>query len=269
MTMDEYANLDSLIHRWDARCKQLGLTTLIFGFATVNSWQWLLLMLAISSSLYMLSKLPLSFLIRRLRYPSLFVLGLVVMLPFVSGQTIIWQIGPLAVKQEGCLAMLLITGRFVAIMTLCLVMFSTNSMLTTVKALQWGGMSPVMVDMILLSYRYLFELDKQLKTMATALRLRGFKSRQINQRNLSIFAALAGTLFVRSYEQSEQVYKAMRLRGYGSNQLVGAKHSGNRLWGENDRPVAGILRPYRDFSSLVLMILCMMIGVIFMGVSVW
>ncbi|HIK12858.1 MAG TPA: cobalt ECF transporter T component CbiQ [Oscillatoriaceae cyanobacterium M33_DOE_052] len=262
--MDEYAYLESPIHRWDTRCKMIGLTTLIFAFATVNSFPLILPMLAISAIIYFVSKLPLLFLFHRLRYPSLFVLGLVVVLPFISGTTIIGQIGYLTVRQEGCFAMLLITSRFVAIMTLCLVMFSTSSVLTTIKALRDCGISPILADLIFLSYRYLFEIGHQFKTMEMALRLRGFQPRHINQRNLSVLASLAGTLLVRSYEQSEQVYQAMRLRGYGGNTGRGDSRISPTYPG-----ILGSTKSFtRDWFSLVLMILCLIISVIFIGVAV-
>ena len=37
----------------------------------------------------------------------------------------------------------------------------------------------------------------------------------MNSQALQQLAMLAGNLLIRSYEQSERVYKAMRLRGYG------------------------------------------------------
>jgi len=45
--------------------------------------------------------------------------------------------------------------------------------------------------------------------------LRGFRERRL--KSLGTFASLAGTILVRSYEQSDRVYKAMILRGYGQS----------------------------------------------------
>ncbi len=214
--LDRYAHLNSPIHRWKPESKLIGLGALTIAFAGVEDLILLPVMLSVTAIIYWLSNLPGSFWQTRLRYPGFFLVGVVSFLPFLSGKTIIWQMAFLTIRQEGCLAMLLIASRFVAIMTICLVLFGTCSFLTTIKAMRSLGLSPILADMTLLSYRYIFELGQQLATMGTAMRLRGFQPRNITGRNLHIFASLAGTLLVRSYEQSEQVYNSMRLRGYGN-----------------------------------------------------
>jgi cobalt/nickel transport system permease protein len=72
-----------------------------------------------------------------------------------------------------------------------------------------------LADMTLLAYRYLYEIGDDLETMRTAMGLRGFQAHRLSGRALGALAALAGSVLVRSYEQSERVYKAMVLRGYG------------------------------------------------------
>ncbi len=227
LAMDEFAHLDSPIHRWEPRCKLLGLMTLMFAFAFVERVWLVPVMLAIALSLYAASRLPLSFLRSRLRYPGYFLLGVVVLLPFFSGQTVLWQMGPLALRQEGLSAMLLIAGRFLAIVTTGFILLGTTPFLTLVAALRSLGLPPVLADMTLLTYRYLFDLAETLSQMKLAMRLRGFGQDQSGDRRgraipflprrskLGNLSALAGTLLIRSYEQSERVYKAMRLRGYG------------------------------------------------------
>lgn len=213
--IDQYSHLNSPIHRWDERYKLIGLLTLMFAFASVQDLRLIPVMLGVTLIFYSLSKLPFSFLLKRLTYPGFFLLGVIGLLPFLSGETILWQWGFLAIRQEGCLAVLLIVSRFLAILTLGFVLVGTSPFLNLIKALRSLGLSPILTDMILISYRYLFELGYQFKTMQKASRLRGFKPHQFNLRTLQVYAALAGSLLVRSYQQSEQVYKAMKLRGYG------------------------------------------------------
>ncbi|NET14522.1 MAG: cobalt ECF transporter T component CbiQ, partial [Okeania sp. SIO1H6] len=78
------------------------------------------------------------------------------------------------------------------------------------------GISPIITDILLLSYRYIFEISNQLSMMLKATRLRGFQRNKFSWRNLSVYAALTGSLLVRSYQQAERVYQAMLLRGYGN-----------------------------------------------------
>ncbi|NEP85179.1 MAG: cobalt ECF transporter T component CbiQ, partial [Okeania sp. SIO3B3] len=82
------------------------------------------------------------------------------------------------------------------------------------------GIPPLLADMTLLSYRYLFEMGDDLRRMQIATRLRGFEGRKLNAHTLRTYAALAGSLLVRSYERSERIYQAMVLRGYGTDTRV-------------------------------------------------
>ncbi|AFY85145.1 cobalt ECF transporter T component CbiQ [Oscillatoria acuminata] len=218
--LDDYAHLESPLHQWEPRCKLIGLMGLIFAFAMVRDQRLMLPMLGVSASIYALSQLPVAYWRTRLRYPGLFLVGVVGFLPFISGQRVLFQLGPIALYQEGTLAMAGIASRFLAIITLSLVLFGTASFLTTIRTLRSLGLSPILTDMMILFYRYLFELGDRLHTMQSAMRLRGFKRTRLTPRALQTLASVAGTLLVQSYEQSERIYQAMRLRGYGQKTVL-------------------------------------------------
>jgi cobalt/nickel transport system permease protein len=212
---DQHAHLASPVHRWEPRCKFAGLMTLLFAFSFVQELRLLPAMLAVAFGLYALSRLPLSYAMDRLRYPGFFLLAVLIMLPFLSGSTVILRIGPLALRQEGCLAVLLIGARFISILTVGIVLFGTMPFLTTIKAMRALGLPAILADMTLLAYRYLHEIGSDLARTQTAMGLRGFKAHGPSGRTLGVLASLAGSLLVRSYERSERVYHAMALRGYG------------------------------------------------------
>ena len=65
-------------------------------------------------------------------------------------------------------------------------------------------------------------------------------------------AAVMGTLLVRSYEQSERVYKAMRLRGYGQGRSPNTQIRG---WGQP--------------TDLVAIGLCATIALALVGIQLW
>ncbi len=218
--LDAYATLDSPLHRWDVRAKLVGLLVLIFAFAAVRDVRLLPAMFLVTAMLFALSRLPLSYLLTRLRLPGLFIAFLVILLPFIAGETVLARLGPLTLRQEGLADALAIAARFVCIITLTLVLFGTAPFLRSIKALRSLGLPDILADMVLLTYRYLFEMAEMFSTMRTAVRLRGFRGDKLNRRNLSTLASLIGSLLVRSYEQAEQVYNAMILRGYGANAAV-------------------------------------------------
>lgn len=213
--LDEHAHLDSPLHRWEPRNKLVGLMALIFAFSFVQDLRLLPAMLAATAALYVLSRLPVSFLLTRLRAPGFFLLFVAILLPFFSGSTVLVRIGPLALRQEGCLELLPILAKFVSILTVGLVLFGTAPFLTTIKAMRALGLPAILADMTLFSYRYIYEIGNDLQTMETAMGLRGFRARRPGSRTLGVLASLAGSILVRSYERSDRIYKAMILRGYG------------------------------------------------------
>jgi|GEM_PF-339618 len=213
--LDNYTHLDSLIHNWEPRCKLVALLALIFAFSFVRQLVLLPVMVLVTLALYSFCKLPAAFLVNRLRYPGLFIAAIAILLPFSVGSTVILQLGWLALKQEGLLVLVLVVTRFLCILTVSLIWFGTTPFLTNIKAMRALGLPPTLADMILLSYRYIEQFAEELTKMKRAIQLRGFGATKLTHRNLVVLASLAGTLLVRSYEQSEQVYKAMILRGYG------------------------------------------------------
>ncbi len=220
LALDQYAYLDSPLHRWQQSYKLVGLLSLIFAFACIQNLWLLPAMIAITAVLFRLSQLPGQFLRQRLRYPSWFLLGIVLLLPFVAGETILFSWHNLSIRQEGCLDALLISVRFFCILTVSLILFGTAPFLSSVKGMKSLGLPQVIVDMTLLSYRYLEELGDMVTTMQRAMKLRGFQFQKFSRRHLRIMAQLAGSILVRSYERSLLVYQAMILRGYGSKAAV-------------------------------------------------
>lgn len=213
--IDQYAALDSPIHRWDPRLKLVALLALAFAFAFVEDLRILPLMMAVALVLAALSRLPAAFVWARLRYPGFFIVLLGFILPFLSGDTILASLGPLALRMEGSLDFVLIAGRFAAIVTVALVIFGTAPVLTSIKAMRALGLPPILADMTLISYRFIYELGNDLVKMQRATRLRGFRARRPDRRTLVTLASLVGSLLVRSHERSERIYHAMLLRGYG------------------------------------------------------
>lgn len=220
LNLDVYIDRPSWLHDWEPRCKLIGLMGLIFAFAFVRSLWLLVPMVIVTTGLYFSSHLPLPFLLKRLRYPGLFLLGIVLLLPFFSGNTVIWQWRWISLYQEGCEAVLLIGVRFLSIVTIALVLVGSTPFMTLLHALRSLGLSPILTDMTLLTYRYLHDIVENLTMMRTAMQLRGGDRAQkrwfqLDWHFLTQTAMLTGTLLIRSYEQSERVYQSMRMRGYG------------------------------------------------------
>lgn len=216
---DAYIDGRSRLHIWTPRLKLIGLGALMFSFAAVKHPVLVAPMLCVAALLYGCSGLPLLFLRRRLRYPGLFILAVVLVLPFSAGSTVLAQWGPLALRQEGLITMVLVVSRFLSILTVGFALLGTTPFLTLLRAMRSLGLPTILADMTLLTYRYLFETASMLSTMQQSMHLRGFGYRKrwlkVERQTITQLAGLLGTLLIRSYERSERVYQAMQLRGYG------------------------------------------------------
>lgn len=215
-SIDRYADLDSPVHRWDPRLKLLGLGSLILACAFTTDPRLVPLLLALAAGLVACARLPLGFVLGRLRYPGLLVLTLATVLPLVSGTTVLARLGPLSLRLEGVLDAALIAGRFTAVVVIALVVFATAPMHTTIAALRALRLPDLLADMVLLTHRYLFELGGDLNRMRTAARLRGFRPRVPDRHALTTVGSLTGSLLVRGHDQSTRVHQAMVLRGHGA-----------------------------------------------------
>lgn len=215
LSIDRYATLQSPIHRWEARCRFVGLLSLIIACATISHIALLPVAVVLAAGCYLAAQMPLSFLFIRLRYPAAFLLVVVAVLPFVSGQTALAHIGPLTLYQEGSLQALLTAVRFGCILTLSLVLFGSAPLLTTVRTMRALGVPALLTDLMLFFLRYLSDTADLLTTRQRALRLRGLPTRRLSGRLLRAITALTGSMLVQSYERSERIYHAMRIRGYG------------------------------------------------------
>lgn len=233
IAIDTYSHLDSLIHSWDPRAKLIGLFAIVLSFACVQQLVLLPMLLLLSGVIYWVSNLPYHFWRDRLRWPGRLLFAIALFLPFAGGEVEWLRLGPIAIYQEGVLALLQIAARILSILTIGLVLFGTTPFSTLITAARSLGLPAILADMMLLTYRYLYDLGITLDRMQTALRLRGLQIARLRRSQLPILASLVGSLLVRSYDQSERVYCAMRLRGYGQSVSASVQDWPTRMhvWG--------------------------------------
>ena len=214
--IDEHGGLNSPVHRIDPRFKLIGFLAVIFAYAYVRDLRMLAAMAVFTIATYAVSRLPLSFWLKRMRYPSFFLVVLVIILILFSKGDVAASLGPMDFRKDGLLTALLIAVRFVSILTLGIVLFGTAPFLRTVKAMRALYLPAILADMVLLTFRYINELGDDLRRMRTAMKMRGFRAKHFSIRGLRTLAWVGGSLLVHSYERSDTVYKAMILRGYGN-----------------------------------------------------
>ena len=221
---------NSLICRWETRHKLVAFTALIFGFASVSDLRLLPLIIAVSCLICCLSALPFSYFLNRMRLPGVFLLALAIVLPFGAGRTVLAEVGPFALKLEGSLSLLLIAVKFVSIFTLAVALFASTPLTGLIGAMRSLGVPSLLAEMLLFTHRYIYQLTGDLRRARTAAALRGFKGKSLL--SIRTLAYIVGTLLVHSHAQSERVFQAMTLRGYGRETIraaAAAPRWGDRL----------------------------------------
>ena len=213
--IDRYSTLASPIHRLDPRAKAA--LTLAFILIVVSTPPQRLLAFVIYAGLLSwtlaLAHVPLGFALRRaalvLPFSALVAIGL----PFVKGgDTISLLGGRLALSIAGLwLLASVVMKSFLGALSVVLLVSTTpfSSLLAGLRALRAPA---ILIDVLALTYRYIFLLTDQAMRIKRAAVARGYRPRWLPQ--AVIVGRMVGSLFVRSYERAERVYGAMLLRGY-------------------------------------------------------
>lgn len=218
MFLEEDFRGSTLLHTWDVRLKIIGFIALIFSFSFIKNIKLVPLMMVLSVILWIISKVPFYFLVRRWRIASLFILMMDLIYLFFSKGDALFHIGFLNITYMGFINSILITTRALCILTLVSILFATTSYVDIVKGMGELGLPVILTDMFLFTYRYIFEVGSNLEKMQRAMGLRGFKGKKI--KDIGKISSLVGAVFVRSYGQADRIYNAMILRGYGENQVM-------------------------------------------------
>ena len=213
---------DSLIHRLDPRTKII--VTLCFTILVVSTPPNHLLAFVVFAGL-------LSWVVAAARIPLLHIVWrAAAVLPF-SVLAACWlpflREGPVLQLGQG-LVELSVTGLwlFVGVVIKSFLGASAAILLASVTpfhvlltGLRRLHMPAILVDMLTLTYRYLFVLWEEAVRLRRAAAARGYRPRWLGQALL--VGRLIGQLFMRSYERAERVYGAMVLRGYRGEMPIG------------------------------------------------
>jgi cobalt/nickel transport system permease protein len=221
--IDRYSTLDSPVHRLDARAKALAALVFILVVVTTPARHILafLIYAGIVAWGAALARVPLGFILRRallvLPFAGLAALGL----PFWHGGETVAVLGlPLSVNGLWIMAGAVMKAILATATVVLLV--SVTAMSGLLVGLRGLGVPALFIDLLALTYRYIFVLVDEAMRLKRAAAARGYRPRWLPQ--AMIVGRMAGSLFVRSYERAEAVYAAMLLRGYTGRMPAAAPH---------------------------------------------
>jgi cobalt/nickel transport system permease protein len=202
----------SALGRWDPRWKMAALVPATLVAALLESLWPALAAFLLTLLLVILAEIPRGWLGMRLMGVALFLAIFLLWLPLaVPGQG--FDLGPLSLSWAGLTMAALLLLKALTIVTLMLVLWTTAPLNSTLKAAHALRCPGLIVQLIVLTYRYLFLLLEELARLRITLRVRGYRHRA-NLHSYRTVGHVTGTLLLRSYEQAERVGQAMRCRGF-------------------------------------------------------
>lgn len=149
---------------------------------------------------------------RRLAVPWYIALVAIATQVFMTGSSPIFQFGPLTGYSEGLARGLVLGGRVFAGGILVLGFSLTTSVTELVSLASRLRLSPVLIEIASLTYRYLFLVTEEGQRIREAQIARlGHSSWR---KSVHSYGILIGMVMARSYDKAESVYQAMASRGY-------------------------------------------------------
>lgn len=119
-------------------------------------------------------------------------------------------VGPLVIS-FGFLSFLAILFKTYLCVMAILLLVATTPMVRLTEALRFLRVPALLVTLFEMTYRYLGTLLEEASSMSMAYKLRGGHKKGIELKHMGSFV---GQLLLRSFDRSERIYDAMKLRGY-------------------------------------------------------
>ncbi len=219
--LDEYARMDTPVHRVEARVKLLSVLALIV-FAVLTpperNWPFAAYLLLISAAL-ILARLPLLFVVKRALWFGPFVLTALILVPFTrrgdgTAVTVVslWGLR-ITLYRAGLLAAKSILFKsFISAMSVILLV-STTRFSRLVEAMERMRFPRLLLTTISFLYRYLLLLIDQFMRLNRAAGARNLKAAGLCIR-IQAIGGIVGSLFLRTYSRGERIFIVMLSRGY-------------------------------------------------------
>lgn len=211
---------DSVIDSFDPRVRIVWVA--VFSCVVVLSKELNVVLgaLGIACGLVFLAKLNLKRTFRRVVAMDMFMIFLIVMLPFttpVSGaEDVLFEMSGLTASKAGLFHALLIATKANTVVLSLLAVVGTMSATRFGHALARLRIPDKLVHLLLFTVRYLDVIGQEYKRMKRAMQARAFVLRMDKHTWRSI-GYLVGMLLIHALERSERIMDAMKCRGYNGS----------------------------------------------------
>ncbi len=213
MISEHFATGNSMIHRLDPRIR-VGLTC-GYAFVVALSYQFsvLIVALVVAALLVVISQIDLIKVIKRMIWVNALILLLWLLLPFTFHGEALTHIGSFAIYRPGVVLAAQITLKSNAILLAFIALVATMSLSTLGHALYRLHVPEKIVQLLLMTYRYIFVIEQEYQRLVRAAKIRGFRP-GTNTNTYRTYAYVVGMLFVRAASRAERVHQAMQCRGF-------------------------------------------------------
>lgn len=218
--LDRFAHLRSPIHSLDPRSKTLAVGIFLLAVvttpfaapwgATATQFGGYLALLCVP---ILLSRVPLSYILRRSLVVIPFVLFVVIFLPFVEGGRRLVELPlGLAIHGEGLRRCAEVLAKAMTSVLALLLLASTTRFSRLLQGLEGLRFPRGLILILSFLYRYIFVLVDEAHRTRRAVEARSAGRRPVQ--GLRVYGAILGMLFLRAFERAERIYVAMVSRGF-------------------------------------------------------
>lgn len=209
----ELEHAHSIIDSIDPRARIIA--ACLFSIIVVFSENLIALIFALAISFFIATSanLNLKRTLRRVVAMDLFIVAMIIMLPFTMPGEVLFYVFGWPASAEGFFKAIAIALKANAVILMLLALVGTLDATTLGHALGRLHVPEKLVHLLLFTVRYLEVISREYKRMRKAMKARAFVPRS-NLHTWRSVGYLVGMLLVRSLERSERILAAMKCRGY-------------------------------------------------------
>ena len=213
MIEEPFAIGQSWIHRIDPRSKIIYAAIYSTAVAVSSGFPTLTVSFGFSILLIGLARLNLTAVFKRLSVVLGFIVLIWITLPLTTEGDSLIDIGSLTLSVQGIHLSARITIKSMTILITLMALIATMTIPTLGHSLNRLHVPGKIVQLLVLTYRYIFVFEDEYQRLLRAAKVRGFRP-GTNIHSYKTYAYLIGMLLVRAWARAERVHQAMRCRGF-------------------------------------------------------
>lgn len=212
--IDRYSRLESPVHSLDARAKSLALFTIVIACVTTppNAWWPFCIYAGLVVVIAVASRLPARYLLSRVLVVLPFILVVALLVPFTNKTGTIYHWWIFDVSSGGLLVLWNVAVKSIISVSCVILLSSTTPFPDLMHGFERLRVPRFFTTVAAFMYRYIFIIVDEAERMKRARDARNFRGRWIWQAR--VVGNMVASLFLRSHERAERVYKAMSARGF-------------------------------------------------------